>query len=75
MLPDKPPSWIDWRKKSAKIIHGTGPERIAPEWWSGDVTTPAGDRDYFKVQTENGAWLWVFRDNRTHTWFVHGVWV
>lgn len=75
MLPDKPPSWIDWRQSGGKIIYGTGPERIAPEWWHSDITTPAEERDYFKVQTENGAWLWVFRNNHTHEWFVHGVWV
>ena len=75
MLPDKPPSWIDWRQSGGKITYGTGPERIAPEWWHGDVALPAEERDYFKVQTENGAWLWVFRNNHTHEWFVHGVWV
>ncbi len=75
MLPDRPPSWIDWRQGGGKIIHGTGPERISPEWWHGDVTAPQDERDYFKVQTEHGAWLWVFRNNRTHAWFVHGIWV
>ena len=75
MLPDKPPSWIEWRKNGGKILFGSGPERIAPEWWHGDVNAPQEERDYFKVQTENGAWLWVFRNNHTHEWFVHGVWI
>jgi protein ImuB len=29
-------------------------------------------RDYFRVQCEDGLWLWVFRTD--HQWFVHGVW-
>ena len=76
MLPDKPPSFIQWRGKKLKILTGIGPERISPEWWGGNLAKEAGvTRDYFKVQDECGRWLWVFRDQTTHTWFLHGMWV
>lgn len=35
-----------------------------------------GVRDYFKVQTETGRWLWLCRSWRAERerWFVHGEW-
>ena len=76
MLPDKPPSFILWRGKKLKILTGIGPERISPEWWGDSLAKNEGiTRDYFKVQDECGRWLWVFRDQTTHTWFLHGMWV
>lgn len=75
MLPDKPPSFINWRGAHLKIISGIGPERIAPEWWGSNLQTGTfSDRDYFKVQDDCGRWLWVYRNQRTHEWFLHGVW-
>jgi protein ImuB len=76
MLPDKPPSFIQWRGKKHKIISGLGPERIAPEWWKVNLQEEKfTDRDYFKIQDEHGRWLWVFREQKTMEWFVHGIWV
>jgi len=75
MLPDKPPSWIRWRSARLSIISGFGPERIAPEWWQGDLNRSSfTERDYFTVQDESGRWLWVFRCLNTQAWFVHGIW-
>ena len=75
MLPDKPPSFIQWRGKKVKILTGIGPERIAPEWWSTSVDdSHFSERDYFKIQDDSGRWLWVFREQRTLEWFLHGVW-
>jgi protein ImuB len=76
MLPDRPPSFIQWRGKRLSIVAGRGPERIAPEWWFDNLQeTTASERDYFTVQDELGRWLWVYRENRTHSWFIHGIWV
>lgn len=60
-----------------------GPERLAGEWWK----PGAERRDYFKVQTHEGRWLWIFRTmhpspntadapHTPHTsrWFLHGEW-
>jgi protein ImuB len=71
MLPDSPPSWFQWRGDSCRVLEGHGPERIAPEWWRSDDD---GDRDYFKIQDDTGRWLWIFRHNATHRWFVQGMW-
>ena len=48
----------------------SGPERIESGWWdSGDV-----QRDYFVVRAGNGAQLWVFKDLRDSSWYLHGFW-
>ncbi|MCY9802022.1 DNA polymerase Y family protein [Vibrio scophthalmi] len=44
-----------------------GPERFVTGWWDGgDIT-----RDYFIARSEQGRWLWVFR-NQDKQWFLHG---
>ncbi len=76
MLPDKPPSYINWRGKRFSITAGIGPERIAPEWWRLDAQKERfGERDYFKIQDEIGRWLWVYRDRQSLKWFLHGMWM
>lgn len=75
MLPDKPPSFLHWRGTKLKIITGIGPERISPEWWaSSGSRAHFAERDYFKVQDDSGRWLWVYRDQESLEWFLHGVW-
>ena len=75
MLPDKPPSRIQWRGKQLSIISGNGPERIAPEWWRAPLQhDPFAGRDYFTIQDSAGRWLWVFRETSSQRWFIHGVW-
>lgn len=71
LLPDKPPSSLNWNGKQLKIISAIGPERICAEWWN----CPGAARDYFKVQDSEGRWIWVFRDQITLKWFVHGLWL
>jgi len=76
MLPDKPPSFIQWRGTKLKILTGLGPERISPEWWGESLADQhEGARDYFKIQDECGRWLWVYRDQTTHLWFIQGMWI
>lgn len=45
-----------------------GPERFVTGWWDGDDVT----RDYFVVRSNQGRWLWVFR-NQDKQWFLHGL--
>ena len=46
-----------------------GPERIESGWWDeSDV-----GRDYYTAKNGAGQRLWVFRDHRTRSWFVHGL--
>lgn len=75
MLPDRPPSFIQWRNVHLTIRSGFGPERIAPEWWHDLLQKEIfAERDYFTIQDDSGRWLWVYRDRGTQKWFVHGVW-
>ncbi|KGY12003.1 nucleotidyltransferase [Vibrio tubiashii] len=45
-----------------------GPERLVTGWWDGDDMT----RDYFVARSDQGRWLWVFRNQDKH-WFIHGL--
>ncbi len=71
LLPDKAPVRLRWREEEHEIITGIGPERIMPEWWKGAQDS---ERDYFKLQTKEGVWLWVFRSRADLQWWVHGMW-
>jgi protein ImuB len=45
------------------------PERIEAGWWDGfDIT-----RDYFVAYSPAGERLWVFRDRRSGSWYLHGL--
>jgi protein ImuB len=49
-----------------------GPERIETGWWDDQLV----ERDYFIAQTEQSAWVWIFRSRPTQGesgWFLHGV--
>ena len=75
MLPDKPPSWIKWRNEKLLVLRGAGPDRISEEWWHGKITPEIGARDYFRIQDQNGRWLWIYRDQTSFNWFIHGIWI
>ena len=52
-----------------------GPERIAPEWWLDDPNWRSGVRDYWRVETDRGARLWLYYAHgalMSAGWFVHG---
>jgi protein ImuB len=70
LLPDAPPSLIRIGERSRRVVSAEGPERLAAEWWREDRP----DRDYYRVEIEGGARLWLCRigfgaDAR---WFIHG---
>ena len=75
LLPDHPPAQFNWQKKTYRVRRASGPERIAPQWW----TAAAGSktRDYFRLEDEQGARFWVYREglperNEDVSWFLHG---
>ncbi len=72
LLPDYAPAIIHWRKKKLKITRSVAPEKIHMAWWNN--AAPASPRTYFKIQEEHGRWLWLFREEKTMRWFVHGIW-
>ncbi|MGH8664973.1 MAG: Y-family DNA polymerase [Burkholderiales bacterium] len=46
-----------------------GPERIEAGEWDGQ---PAG-RDYYVARSPNGETVWVYREHRAPTWYLHGI--
>ena len=78
--PLEPPAVLRGRGgRPVRLPSARGPERIVPEWWceregeSEDGGAPAG-RDYWWVETEEGARLWLYRDLHPGParWFLHG---
>jgi protein ImuB len=72
--PEARPLWllqkpvaIEARKDSLELV--SGPERIESGWWDEQDVA----RDYYTAKNERGQRLWVFRDHRTRSWFLHGL--
>ena len=61
------PVAIEARKDSLKLV--SGPERIESGWWDEQDVA----RDYYTAKNGDGQKLWVFRDHRTRSWFLHGL--
>ncbi|MBB3207795.1 protein ImuB [Rhodopirellula rubra] len=65
------------RGRVEKVCQHWGPERIETRWWRG----PLIRRDYFRIELENGARLWIYYDLGDGTgrviedekrWYLHG---
>lgn len=69
VAPDGPPQavWLGRRRK--RVVHHAGPERIETLWWRG----PSVRRDYYRVATDTGDQLWLFRRLADANWFLHGI--
>lgn len=70
LQPDHPPHRLRWRRGNYTVISRTGPERIVTR----RTLISQQTRDYFKLQLEDGRWLWVFHALEEDRWFVHGLW-
>ncbi len=80
LTPDDPPRQFRWRKRLHRVARAEGPERLAAEWWRQEIGEVRTDeiRDYYRVEDQDGARFWVFRDglygtDRTPQWWLHGV--
>ncbi|TWU45476.1 hypothetical protein Q31b_06480 [Novipirellula aureliae] len=63
------------RGQTHRITRCWGPERIETQWWNG----PSIRRDYYRVETSEGRWWWIYRDfsesksgSQKSTWMLHG---
>lgn len=79
-VPDDPPVFFRWRGAGHRVRRAEGPERLAEEWWRRpfDAAAPGRVRDYYRVEDENGARFWVFRDGLYEPgaqprWWLHGL--
>ena len=52
----------------------SGPERLAPKWWTAGVATSVGPHDYYSARTADGALWLLFSAGASHQWFVEGWW-
>lgn len=74
-LPDHPPRLFVWRNLRHRVAYADGPERINGEWWVSDAERNLA-RDYYRVETVEGARFWLFRDGaaaKGGAWWLHGV--
>lgn len=77
-IPDGPPVRFRWRGRQHRAARTEGPERIAMEWWRDDKGR-ALTRDYFRVESAEGARFWLYREGLYERetiqprWFVHGL--
>ncbi|MGI9473512.1 MAG: Y-family DNA polymerase [Rubripirellula sp.] len=60
-----------------EIVMHWGPERIESGWWKGASI----GRDYYRIETDQGQWWWIFRNlvsksraesNPRYSWMLHG---
>jgi protein ImuB len=66
---DGPPAMFSYRRRQYRISRFWGPERIETGWWRG----PSARRDYYRVETDSGNRLWLFRCLQDKRWFLHGM--
>jgi protein ImuB len=76
LTPDGPVSRVTWRGQIHDVATCRGPQRINLEWWPPEAQprSVVRGRDYFKIGTKDGQWLWLYRRIDTGEWFVHGLW-
>jgi protein ImuB len=77
-VPDGPPKIFRWRHVMHEVTRSEGPERIAMEWWR-DAGGQALTRDYFRVESQEGTRVWLYREglyghnSEKPRWFLHGL--
>lgn len=69
LAPEGPIHRVRWRGGDVGVTCSIGPERLEPEWWR----RGGSRRDYYRVRTEAGDWLWMVRTDGGG-WLVHGIW-
>ncbi|HEY4775260.1 MAG TPA: DUF6504 family protein, partial [Xanthobacteraceae bacterium] len=73
-----PPVRFRWRRVLHEVAQAEGPERIAMQWWR-DAQGRALTRDYFRVESQQGARVWLYREGlygcetARPRWFLHGL--
>ena len=77
-VPDGPPISFRWRQVRHQVEHSEGPERIALEWWRDEKGNQL-TRDYFRVESDTGARVWLYREGlygretQHPRWYLHGL--
>lgn len=80
-VPEGAPRKLTWRRVTHIVCRSEGPERIAPEWWHALGGRGQRTRDYYRLETEEGARFWVFRSgfyrdgDPLPVWHMHGLYL
>lgn len=61
-------NYFIYKKNKWKILSVSEPEKVAGEWWYQDAP-----REYQRVQTESGEELWIYLQEDSHQYYLHGV--
>jgi protein ImuB len=72
-LPDGPPALLRLRGVAHRTRQAEGPLRLEPEWWR--PAADAAPRDYYRVELQSGARLWLYRTGLRQAapeWRLHG---
>ena len=62
-----PRAFTQKQVKALRFLSRQPLERIESEWWHEEIS-----RDYFFAVNDQGQCLWVYRDLKTHAYFLHG---
>jgi protein ImuB len=68
IVPDGPPLRMVWQRQDCLVVRAWGPERIETGWWRAQDV----ERDYYRAEWEDGTHVWVYRDQKSGRWFLHG---
>lgn len=68
VAPDGLPERVRYAGQEHAVAHAWGPERIETGWWRRRTI----GRDYYQVETADGARWWLYRRHRDGRWFMHG---
>jgi protein ImuB len=61
---------VQYRDKQwMTIISAAGPDRVSGGQWAEPYA-----REYFRCVTDDGMMVWVYRDARDDSWYLHGWW-
>lgn len=69
VAPHGPPAAFSLSGEQHHVARAWGPERIQTGWWRGRSV----GRDYYRVETGDGQWFWLFRQLTDGRWFCHGA--
>ena len=56
-------------KEWMTIVSAAGPDRVSGGRWSEPYA-----REYFRCVTDDGMMVWLYRDAREDSWYLHGWW-
>ncbi|MEX2141930.1 MAG: DUF6504 family protein [Pirellulales bacterium] len=77
VTPGGAPGQFCWEGRSYSVAYAWGPERIETGWWrtareDQESRKTFVRRDYYRVETTNGARFWIFRRLGDRQWFLQG---